>query len=52
VKIGQTINSLTISKTRFDIRRTPEGVIEVWGEDDISLAALRVPQGIPSSLPF
>ncbi len=38
MKIGHTTKTFTIDGNRFEMRRTREGVIEMWGKDDLALA--------------
>jgi penicillin amidase len=51
LKIDQSIRTVTISGTQFDIRRTAEGVMEMWGKDDLALAtALGFAHGVDRML--
>jgi penicillin amidase len=38
MKIRQAIRAIRIVGATFDLCRTPEGVVEMWGENDLSLA--------------
>ena len=38
LKIGHTTKTFTIDGNRFEMRRTRDGVMEMWGKDDLALA--------------
>ena len=38
MKIGHTTKTFTIGGNRLEMRRTRDGVMEMWGEDDLAMA--------------